>query len=107
MANIINEKYEVMEKIGSGGQGIVYKGQDINTKQLYALKISECPLSTDLNKRKEELQKLEKLKHCPYVCHAHDAFLFEKKDHFGSQVSKYWCLVLTYCEQGDLRNRIL
>ena len=40
MSNIlINNKYSITKKIGSGSFGTIYQGIDINTKQQIAIKI--------------------------------------------------------------------
>jgi casein kinase 1 len=38
---MINEKYELSEKIGSGSFGTVYRGRDITTNELWAVKIEK------------------------------------------------------------------
>ena len=37
--NIINKKYIIINKIGSGSFGSIYKGQNIRTKELVAIKV--------------------------------------------------------------------
>ena len=36
---ILNERYEIHEKIGEGGMSCVYRGVDLQTEQTVALKI--------------------------------------------------------------------
>ena len=37
--NIINNKYKLINKIGSGAFGSIYKGQNIRTNEYVAIKI--------------------------------------------------------------------
>lgn len=39
--DIINKKYIILDKIGSGSFGSIYKGQNIRTKEYVAIKV-EC-----------------------------------------------------------------
>ena len=38
MENIINKKFKINETIGNGKFGIVYKGQNLRTKEIVAIK---------------------------------------------------------------------
>src|ERR1700728_1498054 len=42
---ILNERYELIECVGRGGMGFVYKGRDLTTGQLVALKIMRPELA--------------------------------------------------------------
>jgi serine/threonine protein kinase len=37
--NIINKKYKLIEKIGEGSFGLIYKGQNIRTGEYVAIKV--------------------------------------------------------------------
>ena len=39
MENTINDKYEIICKLGAGGTSIVYKARDLNTGKLVAVKV--------------------------------------------------------------------
>jgi casein kinase I family protein HRR25 len=49
---LINKKYKFIEKIGSGSFGTIYKGQNIRTKELVAIKIE--PIGSQLKLLKNE-----------------------------------------------------
>ena len=38
MENIINKKFKISETIGNGKFGVVYKGQNLRTKEIVAIK---------------------------------------------------------------------
>lgn len=52
MQKIISNKYKLIEKIGSGAFGDIYKGENIRTKELVAVKIE--PLSNETKLLKNE-----------------------------------------------------
>lgn len=65
---IIANKYKLLEKIGSGSFGEIYKGENIRTKELVAIKM-EC-LNTELSLLKNESIKynyLSKIKGIPSI----------------------------------------
>ena len=72
----LNERYIILEKIGQGGMGAVYKAEDVNTKQLVAIKEMSLSIVDDPEEQKEaierfhqEAQLLQKLSHpnLPFV----------------------------------------
>jgi serine/threonine protein kinase len=52
--NIINNKYLLLEQIGSGSFGILYKGENIRTKELVAIKIEPITPSREFSLLKKE-----------------------------------------------------
>ena len=36
---LINKKYRIIEKIGEGSFGLIYKGENIRTRELVAIKV--------------------------------------------------------------------
>jgi len=67
--NIIGNKYKLLEKIGSGSFGEIYKGENIRTKELVAIKM-ECMNETSLSLLKNESMKynyLSKIKGIPDI----------------------------------------
>jgi len=50
--NLINKKYLLIEKIGSGSFGTIYRGQNVRTKEFVAIKVE--PIINDLKLLKNE-----------------------------------------------------
>jgi serine/threonine protein kinase len=60
--NIINKKYLILNKIGSGSFGSIYKGQNIRTKEFVAIKIER--ISDNLKLLKNESKIYQYLNGC-------------------------------------------
>ncbi len=68
--------YKIMEKIGEGGMGYVYRALDLNLQSKVALKILPPHLCRKVEEKKQFLQEarlLSSLDH-PYICTIHDIF---------------------------------
>ena len=66
--------YKILEKIGSGGMGIVYKAQDTKLDRLVALKFLPKQFSINEDEKKRfihEAKAAAALNH-PHVCLIHD-----------------------------------
>ena len=50
--NVINNKYKIIEKLGAGCFGEIYKGENIRTKERVAIKVE--PISNNLKLLKNE-----------------------------------------------------
>lgn len=64
--NIIDQRFELVEKIGGGGMAVVYRAKDIETQQEVAIKIMRQDLETDTNyvaRFEEEARAQRKLSH--------------------------------------------
>ena len=48
--NLINNKYMIIEKIGSGSFGLIYKGENVRTKEKVAIKVESIKNNTKLLK---------------------------------------------------------
>ena len=63
---ILNERYEIHEKIGEGGMSCVYRGVDLQTEQTVALKILKKEFCYDdefIKRFKNEAEAAQKLSH--------------------------------------------
>ena len=72
----INNRYQILEKIGQGGMGSVYKIKDLNNGGIYALKTVRSDLFDNnsegiLERFKDEFRIMTKLHH-PYLASVYD-----------------------------------
>lgn len=94
----IEKRYEIIEKIGEGGFGAVYKGKHNFDRKIYAIKI--IPLQSDdeneIMQLTREIEILSKLEHENIVRYhtsckvKNDDELFEKN---------YFCIQMEYCNK--------
>lgn len=62
---MINNKYNVISKIGSGSFGTIYKGQNIRTNEFVAIKVE--PINNQIKMLKNETKIYQYLNDCPFV----------------------------------------
>ena len=65
---VINKKYRILEKIGEGSFGLIYKGENIRTRELVAIKVE--PIEKDMKLLKNEsviYQYLNNAQGVPFV----------------------------------------
>jgi len=65
MTDVVNRKYRLIEKIGGGAFGTVYKGQNIRTSEFIAIKVE--PLEGGINLLKNESIIYQYLQNCSGV----------------------------------------
>jgi len=92
--------YKVVEKIGEGGMGYIYKAFDLNLQRPVALKILPphlCQKEEQKNQFLQEARLLSSLEH-PYICTIHDIFESDEGALY---------MVMTCYEGKTLRNYLL
>ena len=75
----LGSRMKIIEKIGSGGMGIVFKARDLELEDTVALKILDPALASNtgnLDRFKNEIKVARKIKH-PNVCGIYDFLMIE------------------------------
>ena len=87
--------YKILEKLGSGSMGTVYKAEDTKLKRIVALKFLPPHLvtgETEKHRFLHEAQAASALHH-PNIIMIYD--IYEEADKV--------CIIMEYCDSGDLR----
>src|SRR3990172_468163 len=91
-------QYKILEKIGEGGMGVVYKAQDVKLSRAVALKFMPAAAQVNEEDRQRFLQEAQSaaLLNHPNVCTIHD-IQDEGEQHF---------IVMEFVDGQTLRKRI-
>lgn len=98
IGKLLNKRYEIIEKIGSGGMALVYKARDNFLNRIVAVKILRDEYADDnifLHRFKQEAQAVASLLH-PNIVNVYDV---------GTDGEKYY-LVMEYVEGSNLKEII-
>jgi len=96
MRNVIDSQYKVIESLGIGGMGEVFKVEDNRDGSIKALKTLQPGLISQIDQFKEEFKILSQLRY-PYLVRVYD---------FGLDSDKRPYYTMDYLTGGDIKAKI-
>src|SRR6266699_2926159 len=99
--------YRILEKIGEGGMGIVYKAHDTKLDRLVALKFLPSHLSAseqDQARFIQEAKAASALNH-PNVCTIHDIQEHDASASAGASAGRQLFIVMEFVDGHTLRDK--
>ncbi|MBI4476588.1 MAG: protein kinase [Acidobacteria bacterium] len=94
----VNARHEILEKLGEGGMGVVYKARDKQLDRLVALKFLAANLEES---RQAHDRSIDEARAIAALNHPNVATIYEISESAGAPV-----LILEYLPGGTLRSRI-
>jgi serine/threonine protein kinase len=76
--SLLPKRFRLLEKLGQGGMGVVYRAVDCELGREVALKVLGAPRADDLYRLKREFRLLAEIRH-PNVIRLHDLFVEDCK----------------------------
>lgn len=98
MINQTISHYKVLEKLGEGGMGVVYKAQDLKLERIVALKFLPSHVSLDEGTKARFLQEA---KAAAALNHAHICTVYGIEESGGTMF-----IVMEYVDGGTLQSRL-
>uniref|UniRef100_A0A8D7ZZ73 Myosin light chain kinase, smooth muscle n=2 Tax=Culex pipiens TaxID=7175 RepID=A0A8D7ZZ73_CULPI len=89
-------KYELMEELGRGRFGVVYKARDIESNHVYAAKLIKCIKMVDKTKVREEIAIMKSLQHAKLL-HLYECF----------EGSRETVMIVEFISGGELFERVV
>jgi serine/threonine protein kinase len=70
--DLVEDRFRIEKRIGSGGMGVVYRAHDLNTGKAVALKVIHTTTAEDVLRATREIETLAKFDHSSIVRHIKD-----------------------------------
>ena len=83
IGKLLDDRYEILERVGTGGMAVVYKGRDHRLNRLVAIKILKEDLAQDadiVRRFHDESQAVAMLSH-PNIMAVYDVSRWENVDY--------------------------
>lgn len=92
----LKSRYELLEELGRGRFGVVYRAREIESQKMYAAKVIKCIKMIDKTKVREEIAIMKSLQHAKLL-HLHECF----------EGSRETVMIVDYISGGELFERVV